>query len=124
MKTAEHQQSLMLMIASPLIWFVHFMACYLTAAIWCAKQAERVNPLGPVRWAIGAFTLLALAGIGWNGLWGFKRMRLEGGSLPFDADNAEDRHRFLGQATFLLAGLSAIAVIFEGAVAFYFKTCE
>ncbi|MGB7839915.1 MAG: hypothetical protein WBL40_17580 [Terrimicrobiaceae bacterium] len=40
-ETHEKRQSLWLLMISPTIWAAHFLLCYLTAAIWCAKFAGR-----------------------------------------------------------------------------------
>ena len=124
MKLSEENESLWMMIVSPLVWSAHFLLCYITAAVWCAKFVPRGGTLEPVRWAIAGYTLVALAGIGWNGWWGYRRSRLGSETVPHDADTPGDRHRFLGFATLLLAGLSAIATVFEAMVAVFFNTCE
>jgi hypothetical protein len=35
----EANESLWLLVASPVIWAAHFLLCYGTAAVWCAKVA-------------------------------------------------------------------------------------
>lgn len=122
--TREESQSLWLLTTPPVIWAVHFMACYLTAAIWCAKVAGRDGPLGTVRVAIAVYTAVALLGIALAGWGGYRRHRYNGGSPPHDYDSPEDRHRFLGFATLLLAGLSAVATIFSALVAVFMETCH
>lgn len=124
MSLPEKNESLWVMIVSPLIWASHFLACYVTASVWCAKFAPAGGSLEPVRWAIGGYTAAALAGIGWNGWSAYRRHRRGGGEVPHDADTAADRHRFLGFATLLLAGLSAVATLFAGTVALFFHTCH
>jgi len=44
--------------------------------------------------------------------------------VPHDADTPEDRHRFLGFATLLLSGLSAVAVIYTALVVVVFRSCH
>ena len=44
--------------------------------------------------------------------------------MPHDFDTPGDRHRFLGFATVLLAGLSAVATLFAALVVLYFKDCR
>jgi hypothetical protein len=121
---SEKRESLWLLIASPTIWAAHFMTCYITAAIWCAKVATREAALGPVRWAIVGYTLVALVGIAWNAHAGWRRHNLGVAQLPHDEDTPEDRTRFLGFSTLLLAGLSAIATVFAALVVLYFKDCR
>lgn len=113
-----------MLIASPTIWAAHFLLCYVTAAIWCAKFAPRYGSLGPVRWAIVIYTVLALIGIGINGWGGWRRHRFGAEPVPHDFDTPGDRHRFLGFATVLLAALSAVATAFAALVVFYFKDCR
>lgn len=122
-ETAEERQSLWLLAASPTIWVGHFLASYITAAIWCAKVAGRVGPLAEARLAVAAYTVVALLGIGAVGLVGWRRHRLGRATVPHDFDTPEDRHRFLGFATLLLSGLSALAVVYVGFAAVFLETC-
>lgn len=116
----ETRESLLMLAVSPTIWAVHFLLSYITAAVWCAKMAA---PLGPVRIAIAVFTVVALAGIGIAAWRGARHHQYGGSTLPHDFDTAADRHRFLGFATLLLSGLSAVATIFVALTALFFDTC-
>lgn len=120
----ERDESLWSLIVSPIIWAIHFLATYLTAAIWCAKFANSNRPFDEVRVAIGVFTVIALAGIFVNGWGGYRHHKFGGESVPHDDDTPEDRHRFLGFATLLLAGLSAVATLFVAAVAVFVRSCH
>ena len=120
----EKNESLWRLIVSPTIWAAHFMLSYLTAAIWCAKFAPSDDSLAPVQWAIGAYTLAALICIGLKGWRGVRRHRLGSEPLPHDFDTAEDRHRFLGFATGLLAALSGVSTIYVALVALFFRSCR
>lgn len=120
----EKDENLWTLIVAPTIWAGHFLLCYATAAIWCAKFAARFDSLGAVRWLIGGYTVAALIGIAINGFNGLRRYRHGGAASPEDGDTPEDRHRFLGLATALLAGLSAVAVVFAAIVACYFDDCR
>ncbi|MGH6902351.1 MAG: hypothetical protein ACREIR_06385 [Geminicoccaceae bacterium] len=110
------------MIVSPTIWAIHFLLCYITAAIVCAKAQE---DFGDVRLWIAVFTALALGGITYSGARAVRR----GGfayarSAPHDADTAADRRRFLAFATLLLSGLSFVATAFVALPALFFETCR
>jgi hypothetical protein len=120
----EHRESLWLLIAGPLAWLVHFCLCYGTAAIWCAKLAGPDRSLSTVRVLIGVYTVVALIGIGIVGWVGYRRHGWLSATRRHDFDTAEDRHKFLGFATLLLAGLSAVAVLYEALVAVFFRTCH
>jgi len=63
-ETAEKDQSLWLLTASPIFWAAHFLLCYLTAAIWCAKVVGLGGSLASARVAIAVYTVVALAGMG------------------------------------------------------------
>lgn len=120
----EKQESLWLLTISPTIWAVHFLACYITAAVWCAKVAGREGSLSEVRLAIAAYTAVALAGIALTGWHGWRRHRHGTATVPHDFDTREDRHRFLGFATLLLSGLSVVGVLYAALVAVFFETCR
>jgi hypothetical protein len=135
--------SLWLLTIAPTIWAAHLLLSYITAAIWCARYAERNDPLNGIRTAIAWYTVVALVGITIIGWEGFRRHSYSGvgpstrlGAGPstslggggteastHDLDSPEDRHRFLGFATLLLSGLSAVAVLYAALAAMYFDTC-
>jgi len=123
-ETHESNQSLWLLTVGPGIWAVHFLASYVTAAIWCAKFAGSDLPLGPIRTAIAAYTLIALIGIGVTAWLGYRRHVIGAATLPHDFDTHEDRHGFLGFATFLLAALSFVATLMVALAAVFVKTCH
>lgn len=123
-ETQEERQSLWLLAASPLIWATHFLATYLTVAIWCAKIATSGESLGAARIAVAVYTAVALAGIFFFGWIGGVRHSYGTGTLPHDFDTPADRHRFLGFATLLLSGLSAVATIFVSLAAYFVEGCD
>ena len=111
-------------VASPLIWAAHFMLCYLTAAIWCAKLPDPRAPLLTVRVAILIYTAVALIAIAIVGYVGYLRHAAGDSTLPHDADSPADRNRFLGFATVLLSGLSGVAVFYAALAALFIETCQ
>ena len=128
--------SLWLLTMAPAIWAAHLLSCYVTAAIWCARFAAPGGALDGVRTAIAWYTAAALIGIALVGWEGFRRHsypstlrdaqgRVTGGTeaTTHDLDTRDDRHRFLGFATLLLAGLSAVAVAYAAFAATLFDTC-
>ncbi|MGH7960786.1 MAG: hypothetical protein ACRERD_03030 [Candidatus Binatia bacterium] len=124
LQVAEKHQSLWLLTASPVLWAAHFLLCYITAAIWCAKVVGPGGSLTTVRGAIVVYTALALTGIGSIGWIGYRRHSFGNASLPHDDDTPEDRHRFLGFATLLLSALSAVAVIYAALVVVFIGRCQ
>src|SRR5687767_7384283 len=82
------------LVMAPVLWATHFLACYGTVSIWCAKVAGPGGSLGGARVAIAAYTLVALAGIGIIGRSGQRRHRHGLETEPHDFDTPGDRHRF------------------------------
>jgi hypothetical protein len=115
---------LWLLTASPIVWAAHFLLCYGTAAVWCAKAVGIGGSLATTRIAILIYTIIALAVIAIIGTIGFRRHRLGGVGAPHDDDTPEDRHRFLGFATLLLSSLSAVAVAYAAVVAVFIRSCH
>jgi hypothetical protein len=116
--------SLWMLTVAPTIWAVHLLLCYVTAAVWCAKFVPAGGPLDGVQTAIGWYTVVALVGIAIMGWEGLRRHRHGTEATTHDLDTPEDRHRFLGFATLLLAGLSAVGVLYAALAATYFETCR
>jgi len=123
-RVAERHESLLIIAAGPLVWAAHFLLCYVTAAVWCAKQGNPLVPLMTVRLSIAAFTAIALGLIACIAWWGYRAHRLGGERAPHDDDTPEDRHRFVGYATLLLAGLSGVAIVYAALVAVFVQTCQ
>lgn len=108
----EHRASLWKLVAGPTTWALHFLASYVTGAVWCAKAAwpADTGKLHALLWGYTAVALVVIALFGWGAL----RQHLWGNaSPPHDDASAGDRHRFLGFATLLLCGLSLVAVLYS-----------
>ena len=116
--------SLWLLTIAPAIWAAHLLSCYVTAAIWCARFAAPGGALNGIRTAIAWYTAVALIGIAVVGWEAFRRHSYGTGATTHDLDTREDRHRFLGFATLLLSGLSAVAVAYAAFAATLFDTCR
>lgn len=117
------ETSLWFLIAGPTIWAGHFLVSYVSAAIYCAKDAPP-HDMDLVQGIIAAATIAALAGIvlaGWLAArkWqiGVKGWRQHG------AATLEDRQRFMGHATWLLCALSAVATIYVALPAIFAASC-
>jgi hypothetical protein len=123
-RVAERHESIWVLTVSPTIWALHFGLCYITAAVWCAKAQTALAPLGAIRTAVVVYTILALGGILLTGWIGYRAHSYGAGSAPHDDDTPEDRHRFMGFATLLLSGLSAVAVIYAALVVVFVETCQ
>ena len=130
--SASEHYSLWLLTIAPTIWAAHLLICYITAAIWCAKVVGPGGALGGIRTAIACYTAVALIGIAVMGWEGLSRHRHPSTTLgasgteatTHDLDSVGDRHRFLGFATLLLAGLSAVGVLYAALAATFVETCR
>jgi hypothetical protein len=107
----EPRQSLWALTVGPAIWAGHFLTSYVAAAVWCGHAGGHTR-FGPVAGLFAAVTALALAAVAWVAWGGWTRYR-HGEAVPsHHKDTPEDRHRFLGLATLLLAGLSAVSILY------------
>lgn len=120
----EREESLWILTLPLAIWGIHFLVSYWTAAIWCARFSGPSRSLGPVRAAIGVYTMLALIGLGTTGWIGLRRLGFRRGKIPHDDDTPVDRHRFLGFTLLLLSSLGAVATLFVAAVVLFVETCD
>lgn len=112
------------LVVSPVIWAVHFLLSYISAAIWCAKLAGPDLGLGPVRGAIAVYTVLALIGVGLTGYRGWRGHSFGSAAIPHDFDTPEDRHRFIGLAVVLLSSLSAVGIAYAALAPLFIGTCQ
>jgi hypothetical protein len=119
---AEEAASLWRIALPPSVWAVHFVVCYASAALWCAKldAAE----LGALRIWIGLCTVVALVIIGWLAWRAWRQWDfLDDRDHEHGGAHAEDRHEFLGHAAFLLAILSVVGVIYVALPAIFAASC-
>jgi hypothetical protein len=122
-RPAESAESLWMLTSAPVIWATRLLLSYATAAIWCEKFADPAGSLGTARTAIGWYTAIALTAIAIVAFEGLRRHRHGTETTTHDLDSPGDRHGFLGFATLLLSGLSALAVVYAALAASFFKGC-
>lgn len=120
----EEEQSLWILAASPTIWAGHFLLSYITVAIWCAKVVGRDGMLGMARTVVIMYTVLALIGIGIVTWRSYRKHSFGEATAPHAFDTPGDRHRFLGFASLLLSGLSAVGVIYVALTLLFIDTCQ
>lgn len=112
-------------IFAPIVWALHFLCCYVVAAVFCAK-AGRDAALGEVRVAIFIATGVALAAIAlstWR-LWQVRGRSLTDADFEFEHNSPEERHRFLSHVALMLCVLSAVAVLYVAIPAFSLASCR
>jgi hypothetical protein len=117
------RHTLWALIASPTVWSLHFLFCYVYASIRCAKGG-RLEPLDDVRFAITIATIGALLLVAACGFTAWRTTRIEGDPPPHQESTDEDRLRFLAVATMLLSALSFVAIVFTALPAFVFGDCR
>ncbi len=112
-------------IVSPIIWALHFVASYVTVAVYCEK-AGRDAALAPAEIAVIAYTVGALAGIGWStvGLWRVRGRSLTDDDFEYEHNVPEERHRFLDHVALMLCVLSAVAVLYVAIPMLYLSNCR
>jgi hypothetical protein len=119
----EPRQSLWALTAGPAIWAGHFLTSYVAAAMWCGHASAHAG-FGPVAVLFAAFSALALAAVAWVARGGWTRYN-HGEAVPsHHKDTPEDRHRFLGLATLLLAGLSAVSILYTVVAVAMLRGCS
>jgi hypothetical protein len=112
-------------IIAPTIWALHFLACYVAAAIYCEKLG-RDAPLGDIRTLVIAVTVVALGGIFWSSrrVWKVWDRSLTDNDFEYEHNTPEERHRFLSHVGLMLGVLSAVAVIYVTIPMLYLDTCR
>lgn len=116
-------ESLWTLFTAPTIWALHFLACYITAAIHCAT-ADPAFSFETMRLVLGLITIAALAGIMLSAYLAWRQWGFGSGDPPHDEPTRKDRLLFQGFATLLLSGLSFAAVIFVAMPLVFIGACQ
>ncbi|MFD1331721.1 hypothetical protein ACFQ4O_06870 [Methylopila musalis] len=124
--------NLITLVAAPTAWAAHFLVSYVVAAASCAKAMPDARvftgtawpDLTPARIAIGVATLLALGVIALSARQAWGHWENGDAEPPYDDATRDDRQQFLGFATLLLCGLSALGVIFVALPAVFIGDCR
>lgn len=117
-------ESLWTLFTAPTIWALHFLACYVTAAVFCAKAGVAPFSFEAMRLALGAVTLVALSGIVLSAYLAWRQWGFGSGDPPHDEPTRKDRLLFQGFATLLLSGLSFVAVVFGAVPLLFIGACQ
>ena len=116
-------ETLWTLFTAPVVWALHFLACYVGAAIYCAKQGAIGFGFDFLRLGIAAATAAALAMIVLSAFLAWRQWGFGAYEPPHDDPTPHDRRRFQGFATLLLSGLSFIAVIYTAMPALMISGC-
>lgn len=132
MTAAFLRANLVTLVAAPTVWALHFLVAYVAAAVECAKTMPDARVFTGMGWpdisaarlTILIATIVALALIGWSSRNAWAHWREGDAEPPYDDATVDDRTQFLGFATILLCGLSAIGVIFVALPALFIGDCR
>ena len=116
-------ESLWTLFTAPVVWALHFLACYVGAAVFCAKQETLGLDFSAVRVGIAGVTLVALALIALSGWLAWRHWGFGADDPPHDDPSGHSRRLFQGFATLLLSGLSFVAVIYVALPALFLSEC-
>ena len=116
-------ESLWTLFTAPVVWAAHFLACYVGAAVYCAKPNLFGVGFGAVRTGIALFTLAALAAILFSAFLAWRQWRFGTHDPLHDDPTRHNRLLFQGFATLLLSGLSFIAVVMTAMPALFMAEC-
>lgn len=122
---SEEASSLWLITLAPTLWALHFVMCYCVTAVVCEKFANLPDAVPMLRLGIGALTVIALALIAYVGWRSWEQWDyLDDYDYSHDKAIAEHRHEFLGHASFLLAIISFIGVLYVSMPAIVLEACR
>ena len=116
-------ETLWTLFTAPIVWALHFLVCYVGAAIYCAKPDAFGFGFDAVRIGIGAATGLALALILLSAWLAWRQWGFGAEDPPHNDPTMRDRRLFQGFATLLLSGLSFVAVIFVALPVLFIEGC-
>ena len=118
----EAWKTLWPILFGPTIWALHFLVCYVFAAVFCAKTGGSAD-FSTVRLVVAVATALALAAIAFAGFLGYRQWAIER-DVRQDRPTDVDRRQLLGQAAILLCGLSGVAVVYVALPALFIASCR
>ena len=119
----EPRQSLWALTAGPAIWAGHFLTTYAVSAVWCGNAGTHAR-FGTMLASFAVATVMALLAVAWVGRNGWVRYN-HGGAVPsHHKDTPDDRHRFLGLATLLLAILSGVSILYGALAVVMLRGCS
>ena len=110
-------------VLSPSIWAIHFLACYVTAAIWCEKVGSNSDS-GWLLGLVGGYTTVAVVAISVIAGWSLRSYRRRDQSPSYDSDDPSDRTHFIGFTAFLLSLLSLVATFFTALAMVIVRSCD
>lgn len=117
-------ETLWTLFTAPAVWALHFLICYVAAAIYCAKPGFLGLGFLDLRWLLGGLTFAALAFIVLAGYLAWRQWGFGSGDPPHDDPTRDSRKLFQGFATLLLCGLSFVAVFYTAIPLIFLAECQ
>ncbi|NRQ17461.1 hypothetical protein [Ensifer sesbaniae] len=115
--------SLWTLFTAPVVWAGHFLICYVSVAIFCAKPGLLSFEFGSLRLGIALVTGATLVAITLSALLAWRQWGFGAHDPPHDDPTRHDRILFQGFATLLLSGLSFVAVVMTALPAMFMTEC-
>ena len=107
---SDEAGSLWRIALAPSVWAGHFVLCYASVSLACVRG---LLPIEATRLSLIAVSVIVLVFFVWQGWRAWRQWAPERGHpSALSEGKAEDRHRFLGHATFLLTLISGIATVY------------
>ncbi|CZT37160.1 hypothetical protein [Rhizobium sp. 9140] len=124
MKWLREIETFWTLFTAPIVWALHFLMCYVAFAVFCATQGALALSFDTVRLALGGVTVVALGVIVLSAWLAWRQWSFGTDGPPHDAPTDEDRRKFQGFATLLLAGLSFVAVLYVSVPLLFIGACQ
>jgi hypothetical protein len=119
------RDSLIGVVASPLVWAAHFLICYILVAVACAFgfAMPSSGEWGTVRIVLVAASAVALVIIAVLSVLAHRRWRQSGGNQRPN-DERQSRHRFMAVSALLLCILSGVSVLYTAIPVVFLPICQ
>ncbi|CAN7397814.1 MULTISPECIES: hypothetical protein [Neorhizobium] len=117
-------ETLWTLFTAPTVWALHFLVCYATVAVFCAKGLASEISFDTVRIGLGVVTALALAMIVLSAWLAWRQWGFGSDDPPHDEATRNARTLFQGFATLLLSGLSFAAVLYMAIPMIFIAGCQ
>lgn len=117
-------ETLWTLFTAPVVWGLHFLACYVLAAIFCAKRLPATVSFDALRIGLVILTVAALLMIVMSAWLAWRQWGFGADDPPHDEPTRSSRTLFQGFATLLLSGLSFVAVIFTAIPLLFLAECQ
>ncbi|MBW6421916.1 hypothetical protein KX729_10715 [Rhizobium sp. XQZ8] len=117
-------ETLWTLFTAPVVWALHFAACYATVAVFCAKRLPASFSFDSVRIVLFVVTLMALGVIVFAAWLAWRQWGFGDDDPPHNEPTRDSRLLFQGFATLLLSGLSFLAVVYAAVPLMFIAECQ